>query len=258
VKISLTWSFREIRGNLKYFNVRVGWEFLFMPVVITVQEAAQMLKLHPRTIMNMARRGEIPATKIGRQWRFDSALLENWLAERMAQNGRAQTVAQPHQQADTHSLTDLLSGCIKCVPDADSKESVLKSLAELARSEHPQLSSEQMFEALLTREKLFSTAVAGGVAFPHPRRPLNLSREPVMALLNVRNGVQFGAPDGKPTYIFVLVCSPDDGAHLRTLARLTAMFRSDSGVNEVKNCESPQQIAAVLRRLEDNIVTSTS
>jgi excisionase family DNA binding protein len=34
-----------------------------MAIVITVQEAAQMLKLHPRTIMNMARRGEIPSTK---------------------------------------------------------------------------------------------------------------------------------------------------------------------------------------------------
>ena len=36
----------------------------------TVEELAAFLKLQPETIRSMARRGEIPALKIGKVWRF--------------------------------------------------------------------------------------------------------------------------------------------------------------------------------------------
>lgn len=45
--------------------------------VLTTQEAAALLKLHPDTVGDLARRGELPAVKLGRDWRFTrSALLE--------------------------------------------------------------------------------------------------------------------------------------------------------------------------------------
>ncbi len=36
----------------------------------TVEEVATYLKLQPETIRSMARRGELPAVKIGKVWRF--------------------------------------------------------------------------------------------------------------------------------------------------------------------------------------------
>lgn len=38
--------------------------------LLTVEEAAQYLKLNPRTVSNKAQRGEIPARKVGGHWRF--------------------------------------------------------------------------------------------------------------------------------------------------------------------------------------------
>jgi excisionase family DNA binding protein len=228
-----------------------------MAVVITVQEAAQMLKLHPRTIMNMARRGEIPSTKIGRQWRFDAAVLEKWLAEQMAINGRAKAVeslsaeeAGSLRAAEARPLAELLEGSVRCVTDVRSKDEVLEALAEIAHAKYPRLPSEQLLDALTKREAMFPTAIRGGIAFPHPRRPLNGLSEPIIALLNVRKGVEFGAPDGKPTYTFVLVCSPDDAAHLRLLARLAAFFREGKAREAMKRCESPREIEDLVRRLE--------
>lgn len=44
--------------------------------VLNVREAAELLGFNPYTIREKARRGEIPAKKVGRQWRFlRSALL---------------------------------------------------------------------------------------------------------------------------------------------------------------------------------------
>ncbi len=36
----------------------------------TVENVAEYLKLQPETIRSMARRGELPAIKIGKVWRF--------------------------------------------------------------------------------------------------------------------------------------------------------------------------------------------
>jgi excisionase family DNA binding protein len=43
-------------------------------------EAAQFLGgLHPKTVQRLARRGEIPAYRIGRYWRFRASELSAWL-----------------------------------------------------------------------------------------------------------------------------------------------------------------------------------
>ncbi len=39
----------------------------------TVDEVASYFRLEPQTVRAMARRGELPAIKIGRQWRFKAA-----------------------------------------------------------------------------------------------------------------------------------------------------------------------------------------
>ena len=43
----------------------------------TVKEVAYYLRLKPETVRALARRGELPAVKIGKAWRFDrSAIYE--------------------------------------------------------------------------------------------------------------------------------------------------------------------------------------
>ena len=43
------------------------------------QEAAKLLNIHPKTIVQMARRGEIPAMRIGKFWRFRASALDKWV-----------------------------------------------------------------------------------------------------------------------------------------------------------------------------------
>jgi excisionase family DNA binding protein len=46
--------------------------------VINAREAAVFLKAHVETIRRMARRGEIPAFKVGKDWRFHKNALQIW------------------------------------------------------------------------------------------------------------------------------------------------------------------------------------
>ena len=55
-----------------------------MNELMTVDELAQHLRVTKKTIYRLLKRGEIPATKIGRQWRFDRASIDQWLERKSA------------------------------------------------------------------------------------------------------------------------------------------------------------------------------
>ncbi len=55
------------------FPVRVDTD------VLTLNEAAAYLRVHPRTLRTKASQGKIPAAKIGKVWRFHRGQLEEWL-----------------------------------------------------------------------------------------------------------------------------------------------------------------------------------
>ena len=50
-----------------------------MKEIMTVEEIAKYLRVTERTIYRLLRRGSIPATKVGRQWRFNRAYIDEWL-----------------------------------------------------------------------------------------------------------------------------------------------------------------------------------
>jgi len=47
-------------------------------------EAAALLKIHPKTLQKMARNGQITGVQIGRLWRFRASVLNDWLQRKMA------------------------------------------------------------------------------------------------------------------------------------------------------------------------------
>ena len=49
--------------------------------VLTANEVAAMLRLHPVTVRLKAASGEIPGKQIGNRWRFSRARIEQWLGQ---------------------------------------------------------------------------------------------------------------------------------------------------------------------------------
>ena len=47
--------------------------------VLNAKEAGAYLKAHVETIRRLARKGRIPAFKIGKDWRFHKGALLNWV-----------------------------------------------------------------------------------------------------------------------------------------------------------------------------------
>jgi len=51
-----------------------------MSELMTVEELAAYLRVTKKTIYRLLRQGKIPATKVGRQWRFEKARIDEWLS----------------------------------------------------------------------------------------------------------------------------------------------------------------------------------
>ncbi len=51
-----------------------------MAEIMTTKELAKYLQLHEVTILKYARKGKIPAFRIGRTWRFDKEVIDQWIS----------------------------------------------------------------------------------------------------------------------------------------------------------------------------------
>ena len=50
--------------------------------VLTVNDLSDYLKVHPSTIYRLLKTGQLPAFRIGSDWRFNVEEIERWLTER--------------------------------------------------------------------------------------------------------------------------------------------------------------------------------
>ncbi len=82
---------------------------------------------------------------------------------------------------------------VLCNAHARSKKHCLEILSELLGGSVPDISSDDIFESLIERERLGCTSLDQGVAFPHCRvEGLDSS---VAAMLKLSEAVDFDSPD---------------------------------------------------------------
>jgi excisionase family DNA binding protein len=63
--------------------------------LLTPAEAARYLRVHPKTIIRLARQQAIPALRLGKHWRFRATDLETWAARQV------QSTCQPDRVMET-------------------------------------------------------------------------------------------------------------------------------------------------------------
>lgn len=57
--------------------------------VLTVEEAARLLRVSPWTVRDLARRGKLPGRRVGKEWRFWRRALLEWLRGETPPSGTA-------------------------------------------------------------------------------------------------------------------------------------------------------------------------
>jgi excisionase family DNA binding protein len=55
--------------------------------ILDANEVAELLRIHPRTVIRLAGKGELPGFKVGDQWRFRREAIEQYIKEQEQRHG---------------------------------------------------------------------------------------------------------------------------------------------------------------------------
>jgi excisionase family DNA binding protein len=58
-----------------------------MDAVLTLDELAEYLHVHPTTLYRLLKNHAIPAFRVGSEWRFNQESIDRWMKERESANG---------------------------------------------------------------------------------------------------------------------------------------------------------------------------
>ena len=115
---------------------------------------------------------------------------------------------------------------VRCDVEARSKKHALEILSEMLSKGEPTLAAQGVFDSLVQRERLGSTAVGSGAAIPHGRLPdIGETR---VALLRLSEPIDFDAVDGEPVQLIFGLVIPDEGSdeeHLELLSSIATLLR---------------------------------
>jgi PTS system nitrogen regulatory IIA component len=225
-------------------------------------ELASYLKRDVREVGKLASRGYLPGHKVGGEWRFARAEINQWIETQLPAYTEKQLVeleSGDRGGSEEPLIAGLLSEASVAVPlGASTKASVLRELVSLAEQSWQVYDAPVILDAIKAREEMGSTALPNGVAIPHPRRPLpNALGESVIAYARTNSGIPFGAPHGELTDIFFLVCCRDDQTHLRVLARLTRLLMQPGFLDDLRETETAAESWEKIATAEQELIGAT-
>lgn len=135
---------------------------------------------------------------------------------------------------------------VKTGLESKTGEGVITELVELLDTAGLVRDRDRALAVVLDRERQMSTGMEGGIAVPHGRT--NEVRSLVCAIGIKAAGIDFGAIDGEPTRIFILVLTPPKGAdpYLQFVASIMGVLHA-GGREQLLEAKTAGEVAAILR-----------
>jgi PTS system nitrogen regulatory IIA component len=186
-------------------------------------EAARLLNVTEATLMRWVRQGLVRSLD-GHGQRFEQAELEGWARERGLTLGAAPR-PRPAPPEDLLAAAVERGAATSGVKPATASEAI-----EIAIGALPNLvdrTRQDLFDAVLERERMASTGLGHGLAVPHPRKPpTELIAEAVVSVVFPDVPLDWAALDGEPVHTVFLLLSPSAPVHLQILSGVAHRLRS--------------------------------
>lgn len=142
------------------------------------------------------------------------------------------------------------------IPELDSqeREDALKEMIDFLKRKDKIAKGKELYEKLIQRERLGSTAIKDGVAIPHCK--IKGLKNPIVMLAISTRGVNFYSLDGKPSFIFFLVVSPAENPslNLQILAAIAHLVRkANSLTKKILQAKNVTVILDIIREEEEKL-----
>lgn len=151
-------------------------------------------------------------------------------------------------------LTNLLSPDT-IVPELEStdKESVIHEMVDRMFEKKLISNKEKVEKSLLERERLGSTGIGNYVAIPHAKCD---DIDSLVAIFGKSSkGIEFNSLDSKKVHYVFLILAPQSeaGNHLKLLARISRLVKSDGFISSLEKLNSPAEILESFNKAEQSL-----
>lgn len=119
---------------------------------------------------------------------------------------------------------------------------MLENLAQFISEDLDELDADELFGALLARERLGSTGLGDGIAIPHCRFP-TVDRA-LGALVTLEQPVDYEAIDDQPVDLLFVLVVPEEATqeHLNILAALAERFSNPDFCRALRRARSNDEL----------------
>lgn len=154
-------------------------------------------------------------------------------------------------------ITSLMSEAL-VLPEIQSvsRDEALREIVDhLVAHAEVELQAQLVFDRLLARERLASTAVGHGMAIPHAKLPG--IADAIACIGRSSAGVEFGAKDGSSTRILLTIVAPEGnaGMHLKALARASRLLMDASFRRELLEAPDAVRMWSVIVAHDEGLST---
>jgi len=136
----------------------------------------------------------------------------------------------------------------------ESKKCVFDSLTNLLEKGQSEISRNEIFDALIAREKLGNTYIGNGIALP--RADLEITH-PRAALLVLKQGIQLGSADKKGINLFLAILIPtsEQSIYSLLLSEFNKKMLLENDLQSMVKLRNTEKIAEYFDNLLKNSIS---
>lgn len=140
---------------------------------------------------------------------------------------------------------------VEFIKKTESKKCVFDSLTALLVKNQSKVTRNDIFDALIAREKLGETYIGGGIALP--RAHLEITH-PRAALLALRQGINLSSADRKPIHIFlgILLPTANHESYSLLLSEFNKKILLEEDLQSIIKSENKDKVASHFDNLLSN------
>jgi nitrogen PTS system EIIA component len=231
---------------------------------LTAEELTDYLHLAKGDVEKLIRETDIPHEVRGGRLLFRRGDIDEWASKRIL--GLPAKRLDVYHEKSMRAVSSVLpeAALIPQLLRADyidlqltskTPSSVVRDMVNLANSTGRVLDREGLLTSVREREEMCSTGLPGGIALLHSRQHLPYQFEGSFLVFGrTIQSVPFGAPDGRSTRLFFLICCQDERLHLHTLARLCVLVMKTDVVSQLLHAADRDEAYSALLAAEQQVI----
>lgn len=141
--------------------------------------------------------------------------------------------------------------CISVELKSDTKEGIVEELVDMLDKAGKLTNRFEVLKCVMEREKSMSTGLGNGIAIPHAK--CDFVKQTCLAIGIKVEGMDYKSLDGKPSHIFVLLVSPNEGnaPQMRLMSAMTGALMHEDVRQRLLVAKTPEEVIKILKETKE-------